>query len=578
MQMKNSGSMKAKILCRFGMIVLILLIVGGLFAASTKRIKDAQDYVTNCTADKMLLQKAVADHFQWTISLNSAINYGKEFTGSTDSKSCEFGRFLYSEDVQGASDWADFIKNIEPLHDQIHAGAVEILSQTDLARSKELYWNNIRPTLDELVAQLNDYIQVQSGKVQIAEQSAARLVDFQMAAIIVQVVILFILLVNTYCFIRRDVVLPVLQIRKNCDRLAQGQLSLDFNTDCKNTDIRQLCDALNRSVAEIKKYIDDIDRAMSEISSHNFNIILSQPFIGDFKSIEVSINKMTDDLSNELARIDSSAGLVSNGSTQVSSGAQTLAQGSTEQASSIEELSATIMELDRQIQQNADNADKASKMATGATAAISASNEQMQKLMSSMREMEERAKEIRKIIKTITDIAFQTNVLALNAAVESARAGAAGKGFAVVANEVRSLAAKSSEAAQSTTALIESSAAATRQGVELAKITSQDLLQVVDGANETTAVITEIAEATRAQAHAVSQLMIGLEQISSVVQQNAATAEESAAASEELSSQAQILKNSVDLFELKKGGSVQTAEQEQTGCCGFHIDDVPITA
>ena len=49
---------------------------------------------------------------------------------------------------------------------------------------------------------------------------------------------------------------------------------------------------------------------------------------------------------------------------------------------------------------------------------------------------------------------------------------------------------------------------------------------------------------------AISQITIGLDQISSVVQTNSATSEESAAASEELSSQAQVLKDLVSQFRL----------------------------
>ena len=77
----------------------------------------------------------------------------------------------------------------------------------------------------------------------------------------------------------------------------------------------------------------------------------------------------------------------------------------------------------------------------------------MQEMMKAMQDISNSSKEIGKIVKTIEDIAFQTNILELNAAVEDARAGTAGKGFSVVADEVRSLAAKSAEAAGNTSTL-----------------------------------------------------------------------------------------------------------------------------
>ncbi|MGG6137344.1 methyl-accepting chemotaxis protein [Pantoea allii] len=65
------------------------------------------------------------------------------------------------------------------------------------------------------------------------------------------------------------------------------------------------------------------------------------------------------------------------------------------------------------------------------------------------------AKDIKEIVSTINNIAGQTNILALNAAIEAARAGEAGRGFAVVAEEVRRLAASTSQATQKISKVVE---------------------------------------------------------------------------------------------------------------------------
>lgn len=552
--MKNTDrhkSMKWIILFRFGIITLVLAVTGGVFMLSNGKIREAQSLVTDYTGEKMLLQKAASDHWQWAIQLLSAITFEEDFTGSTDPKSCEFGSFLYSSHVQNSPEWKEFIQNIQTPHEKLHQESTLILSQDDPARARELYQNNIVPLLDSLRATFNSNIDEHSARVQDIEQAALRMTGFQTAVIAIQILILLLLLANTYFFIRREVIKPILHIREECGRLARGQLSLDFNVACKNIDIRQLSDALKLSIAEIKRYIDDIDRAMSEIANGNFNVAPSQPFIGDFKAIEDSIRKMIIHMSQTLRQMDTAASQVSDSSSLVSDVAQALAQGAGQQASSIQELAEAITEISGQIRQNADNSGKASQMANGATAAISANNEQMHQLMVSMHDISAKSSEISNIIKTIEDIAFQTNIVALNAAIEAARAGMAGKGFAVVAEEIRDLAANSAKAAQNITSLISSSVTAISDSVDVAQATADNLLQVVEGANDTTAVILEIAKATKAQSQAVSQITLGLDQLSGVVQQNSATSQESAAASQELSGQAQLLQSLVGQFQLK---------------------------
>ncbi|HAR63638.1 MAG: hypothetical protein DKM50_00195 [Candidatus Margulisiibacteriota bacterium] len=63
-----------------------------------------------------------------------------------------------------------------------------------------------------------------------------------------------------------------------------------------------------------------------------------------------------------------------------------------------------------------------------------------------VQELKTKTEQIHQIVEVINKILKQTNMLALNAAIEASRAGEAGKGFAVVANEVKNLAARTTEA------------------------------------------------------------------------------------------------------------------------------------
>jgi len=84
---------------------------------------------------------------------------------------------------------------------------------------------------------------------------------------------------------------------------------------------------------------------------------------------------------------------------------------------------------------------------------------------SSVQLLHSRMTQIGNITGLISDITNQTNLLALNAAIEAARAGEHGRGFAVVADEVRSLASRTSRAADDIRKMVEGLQNETQQAV-----------------------------------------------------------------------------------------------------------------
>ncbi len=318
--------------------------------------------------------------------------------------------------------------------------------------------------------------------------------------------------------------------------------------------VKEREDEFGELVDEYNKVIDNMkyqSQIAEEVSNGNLTVSVVPKSPDDLMGNALS--KLVRDNLNALTNISEAGTQVTLSSSQVASASQALAQGSTEQASAIQQITASIDEIADKTKQNAEQANSAASLVVRAIDDVKQGNKQMQEMVTAMQDINKASESISKIIKTIDDIAFQTNILALNAAVEAARAGEAGKGFAVVAEEVRSLAAKSAEAASETAELIEASITKVSAGSKIADDTAKALDAITNVVQESEVIINGIAESSNYQATAVSQIEQAITQVSQVVQNNSATSEECASASEELSNQASRMRELLSIYNLGAG-------------------------
>lgn len=256
------------------------------------------------------------------------------------------------------------------------------------------------------------------------------------------------------------------------------------------------------------------------------------------------IDKIDDTVNNVLRvaeRVGASAVSLNKVSTRVSDGSQSQNEAAVATASAVDQMSASILQVSshagatEQISQRATELSSEGKLVVqDSVAEMRKTAESISALSGRIQMLDKRSEDISAILKVIKEIADQTNLLALNAAIEAARAGESGRGFSVVADEVRKLAERTAHSTSQITEVVngiheethlavitmEACQQQAERGVMLAEKAGESLVVINAGAENTRAMVSEIAAATRQQSVAGADIAQHINKIASITEHN----------------------------------------------------------
>ena len=350
----------------------------------------------------------------------------------------------------------------------------------------------------------------------------------------------------------RSISYPVKCVTDRMVALSNGDLHTDVLHVNTQDELEVMTQTLDATLVSINRYISDIQQVLSHVADGDLRTGPQVDYKGDFELIRGSLHIITRSMNETLLGFRSAADRLTAMAEQLNGQSVQLHQASLEQNRSTEELVFEVTHVKEQLADVAKSSSQTRSQTEEISRRIQSANEQMSSLSNAMDDISDNARQITKIAKDIEDIAFQTNILSLNASVEAARAGAAGKGFAVVANEVKQLAAKSAEAAQSATEMVNNTKAIIQTGVVLTADTAGSLHAISDVSGQINTISDQLAAAVQGQELALTVMEERIATISAIADRNLQNAGETEQSSGSLAKEAEALQSQVQKFILKE--------------------------
>jgi len=381
------------------------------------------------------------------------------------------------------------------------------------------------------------------------ESDAMHTYNIARSSLIIGLVVMLALIVASLYFvgqfIERRVTGPAAQLALAAEAVADGDLSVHVAHSESDDEIGRLGRAVRGMIGELRRLATTLNDSASETSN------------------------MTGEITASSEEMAASAGQIAHTAADLSQQANVMAETIQALAGSSENLVGIASTLDAGAHEGVQRNTQLRTLALANRARLDESSRSLTSLSTdaeasaaAIEELARASEEVRSFVTLVQKLARQSKLLALNAAMEAARAGEHGHGFAVVAEEVRRLAAMSSDAAEKTERVVNDvlrgvaqsrtssertveTVRTVRSATEEASHSFGQIETAVAEADDWTASIARAVTAANGLAHEMrarlDTLSAGTESFAAAMQEVAASSEEQSASTEQIAAAASTL-------------------------------------